>query len=1079
MGASEKNVRLETLIGERDKLRARLDSLLQEAAERVWCYEYHPPIRLDAPLDEQMERFFNGVLVECNEATARLYGAVSTDEVIGRTLIEKNQQHHERIRRLFLSFAKSNYQLVDALSEDLAPDGSRRLYTTNAHATIIDGAMVRVWGRTRDITALLRTRQALDESRTALRDSESMFRALVENLDEVVYSLARDGILEYVSPVIERRFDMHPSDVLGKSIFDLVHPDDRDKFRENFERVLAGNSEALEFRGYDLHGKLHYLRARSSPRVRDGEVVGVDGVVLDLTEAKHAEEAERERWRAHRVLLGNLPGMAYRCSNDSAWTMQIISDGCRALLGYDPRDLVDGAELSYRELIVAEDRDFVRRAIDEAISERRAFTIEYRVHTASGDIKWVWEKGTPVSGEQGDIEALEGLITDITQRKHSAERAHLYNEHLLQVTAVLQQLAVTRDVDDIAAIVSAALRDVSDADGATFVLRDGEMADYAHVVVGDESRRGGRKPLDASLSGHVILTKRPLVIEDMASAPPPRCEEGGAVKSLVIAPVRVEAPIGAVGCWWSRPQKITSEQTQLAQALADAAAVAIENVRSMGELESSRARMQALYDHLPTATLLWRREGEHFVLESFNEKAREMGAGDSLRVGEPASVMSARFPELEPVLARCFERKLSIRREVEALLSREQVPRNLVVHYGYVPQDVVAMHIEDVTAQHQVQQQLKASQRLEAVARLAGGIAHDFNNLLSVIINYAELASMALREADPVRADLDAIMEAGQRAARLTRQLLAFSRKQVQELAVVNVNDIVNGIGAMLTRMLGEDIHIDLVLDEQLGRVEADPAQLEQVLMNLAVNARDAMPRGGTMTIETRNVRLEHGLGEVPAGRYVALSVSDTGVGMDSETREHLFEPFFTTKTIDKGTGLGLSTVYGIVKQSGGGITVESTLGRGSRFDVYLPQADELPLEAPAAPRDSAPMLGRETILLVEDEEGVRRITERILRAAGYRVLVAANGGEALMLCEEHGVEIDLMLTDVVMPRVSGREVAERARGVVPGLPVLYMSGYTDDAIVRHGVGRDTSFLSKPFDAGTLTRKVREVLDKA
>jgi signal transduction histidine kinase/ActR/RegA family two-component response regulator len=381
-----------------------------------------------------------------------------------------------------------------------------------------------------------------------------------------------------------------------------------------------------------------------------------------------------------------------------------------------------------------------------------------------------------------------------------------------------------------------------------------------------------------------------------------------------------------------------------------------------------------------------------------------------------------------------------------------------------------------------LEEQLVIAQRLEAVGRLAGGVAHDFNNLLSVILSYAGFAVDELHESDPVREDIVEIQNAGRRAAALTRQLLAFSRKQILEPQVLSLNRVVTDIESMLRRLLGEDIDIEVHLDAALGSVRADPGQLEQVIMNLAVNARDAMPQGGKLTVETANVELDEGYAErhvaVEPGRFVMLSVVDTGAGMDAETKAHIFDPFFTSKERGKGTGLGLSTVYGIVKQSGGSIWVYSEPGRGSTFEVYLPRVDAPVVDVRRKPA-TALATGSETVLVVEDEPAVCKLVERILRNAGYEVLSATSGGDALLLCEQHRGAIDLLLTDVVMPQMSGRELAERVTTLCPRLEVLYMSGYTDNAIVHHGVlVAGTHFIGKPFAAAELTRKVRDVLDE-
>jgi nitrogen-specific signal transduction histidine kinase/CheY-like chemotaxis protein len=371
--------------------------------------------------------------------------------------------------------------------------------------------------------------------------------------------------------------------------------------------------------------------------------------------------------------------------------------------------------------------------------------------------------------------------------------------------------------------------------------------------------------------------------------------------------------------------------------------------------------------------------------------------------------------------------------------------------------------VHDITERKQLEAQFRQAQKMESVGQLAGGIAHDFNNLLTMINGTAELALAQLKDTDPLRVDLQEIRKAGEMAAALTRQLLAFSRKQIVQAQVMNLNLVV-----MPTR--------------SLGNVKADPGQMEQVIANLAVNARDAMPRGGKLTIEMQDVEFDaeyirqHGV-TVKPGAYVMLAMSDTGIGMDDATRARIFEPFFTTKEPGKGTGLGLSTVYGIVKQTDGFIWVYSEVGLGTSFKIYLPRVAEV---ISAKPRSSgaAPAHGTETILLVEDLEGMRVVARRMLESVGYTVLTANNGEEALRLLDQYKETVHLMLSDVVMPGMSGRDLAEQLRALRPGMKVLYMSGYTDDAVVRHGVLHEgTPFLSKPFTAIDLTRKVREVLD--
>jgi CheY-like chemotaxis protein len=368
---------------------------------------------------------------------------------------------------------------------------------------------------------------------------------------------------------------------------------------------------------------------------------------------------------------------------------------------------------------------------------------------------------------------------------------------------------------------------------------------------------------------------------------------------------------------------------------------------------------------------------------------------------------------------------------------------------------------------------------MEAVGRLSGGIAHDFNNILTAILGTCSLMLRDLAPGIQAREDVEEIRRSAERAASLTRQLLAYSRRQVLRPEVIDLNAVVTEMDRMLRRLIGEDVELVTILGAGLGPVLADPGQIEQVIANLVVNARDAMARGGRLTVETANVTLASGdQPGVEPGPRVMLAISDSGAGMDETVRSHLFEPFFTTKEVGKGTGLGLATVYGIVKQSGGSITVDSAPDRGTTFRVYLPRAAAAAVSAPAAPLTRAPANGPDgagTILLAEDEASVRMLACRTLEAHGYRVLSCADGAEAIRIAENHAGALDVLVSDVVMPGMSGPELARRLLRSRPGLRVLYMSGYTDDAVVREAAATGGGFLQKPFDPDTLERKVYEL----
>jgi PAS domain S-box-containing protein len=421
------------------------------------------------------------------------------------------------------------------------------------------------------------------------------------------------------------------------------------------------------------------------------------------------------------------------------------------------------------------------------------------------------------------------------------------------------------------------------------------------------------------------------------------------------------------------------------------------------------------------------------------------------------------------------------------VLARKQTPRPVLVAGGAVIDEqgrrigaVLALH--DLSAERRLADQLRQSQKMEAVGRLAGGVAHDFNNLLTAIIGYGQLIRSRLDPGAPALRDAEEILRAAERAAVLTRQLLAFSRQQVLQPRALDLNTIVTDMGGLLKRLIRDDVDMQSAPAAGLGRVMADPGQIEQVLMNLVVNARDAMPKGGKLTIETANVELDQAYAasrmDVKPGPYVLLAVTDTGTGMSPEIAARVFEPFFTTKEVGKGTGLGLSTVHGIVKQSGGHIEVYTEPGQGTTFKIYLPREKGAVAVAESRPRETRGDRGGETILLVENEEMVRRVMVESLRLRGYTVIEAENGAAAITICERASQPLDLLITDVVMPLMSGPELVQRLSTLRPELPVLFISGFADRALIHQGLrGAGTAFLQKPFSPDVLARSVREMLD--
>jgi two-component system, cell cycle sensor histidine kinase and response regulator CckA len=523
------------------------------------------------------------------------------------------------------------------------------------------------------------------------------------------------------------------------------------------------------------------------------------------------------------------------------------------------------------------------------------------------------------------------------------------------------------------------------------------------------------------------------------------------------------------------------DDVDIATELGRRAAAALETARLVQSLARSEERYRMLFEASPLP--MWVYDSQTLGFLAVNEAAirhygytRHEFLGMTIKDIRPledvegvlASIQASGGPG-SPMAGTWRHRKK------DGTIIDVEITAGRVIFEGR-PAALVLSH--DVTDRLRLEERLSQSEKMEAIGRLAGGVAHDFNNLLTVISGYAEI--LLSRPETTGAEQLREIAHAAEQAAALTRQLLAFSRRQVLHPVTLELNDIVGGMEPMVRRIIGDDVNVGVRLAPDLPAVEADRAQVERVILNLAANARDAMPHGGRLTIETAAVELDEDYvssrGEGTPGANVLLAVSDTGVGMSEEVRRHLFEPFYTTKAAGAGTGLGLATVFGVVKQSGGSIYVYSEEGRGTTFKIYLPAATGA--AEPAAAADGAAELGTETVMLVEDDESVRNLVQTMLETKGYRVLAAAGADEAERLCTESSCPVDLLLTDVVMPEVNGRVLAERLSERSPSLRILFMSGYSDEAVYRHGeISPNASFIEKPFTDRTLARKVREVLD--
>jgi len=894
------------------------------------------------------------------------------------------------------------------------------------------------------------------EHRRARRAAElatHQLAAIVQSSEDAITSKTLDGIITSWNPAAERLYGWSAAEAIGQPIALIVPPERTGEMAEMMRQLRCGEpinwAETVRIR---KDGQRIDVAVTISPiRNAVGQQIGASTITRDISERKRWE-AERQRQaevlrqseERHRLLIESIPHMVWMTGPDGL--TDFLNQRGAARLGV-PATAVHG--MGWLQLIHPDDREPARLIWEAAFQHGTAYQNEYRVRQADGTLRWYLSQGVPVHGPNGDLEKWVGTWTDIDDRKH-AEQALAASEARFRAVVLDQTEVISR------------LR----GDGTFVFVNDAYCRFFGRTR---EEILGTR--------WHALAHA-----DDIA---------------------QIEARLAEL-----RPdQPIVRIENRMVDARGDVhwlefvnrgyfgTAGELVEIMSVGRDVSDRKRAEQalqLRDRAIQAVaqgiLITEASGDCPIVYASPGFARLTGYPADDVLGGNCRFLQGKATDPEAVaLIReavrqgrpCTVELLNYRKDGTAFWNELSISpvhdaAGQLTHYVGVQ--------TDVTQRRRLEEQYRQAQKMEAIGQLAGGVAHDFNNLLTIINGYSELLLQALHADDPMRRLADQIHKAGERSAGLTRQLLTFSRQQVVAPTVLYLNGILTNLEKMLRRIIGEDVVLDLVLAPNLGAVKVDAGQIEQVIMNLAVNARDAMPQGGTLTIETCNIDLAEAHAQVHAGArlgpHVLLAVRDTGCGMTPEVRARVFEPFFTTKETGKGTGLGLAVVHGIIQQSGGHIAVDSAPGAGTTIHVYLPR-----VQPNGAPRKSNPAMtpaprGSETLLLVEDEEAVRTMTRQVLADCGYQVLEASHGAEALALAAQHTAPIQLLVTDVVMPEVGGRLLAERLVALHPEAKVLYVSGYTDDAVVRHGILHDeVSLLQKPFSPRALAHKVRDVLD--
>jgi PAS domain S-box-containing protein len=876
-------------------------------------------------------------------------------------------------------------------------------------------------------------------------------------------------------------------ELLGRDwITTCTPPRMHDALRSRLARLLKGDLATIENPVVTRSGEERLIEWRNTVlRDDDGRVAGTFSSGTDITDRHQAETQLRLQSAALNAAANAI------VITDRAGAIEWINPAFSELTGYTVAEAVGR---NPRDLVKSDRHDAAFYSnLWNTIRSGQVWHGEIINRRKDGSVYTEEQTITPLRDAEGEISHFIGVKQDVTGRKRADEQ--LRQRVQLSALGAAVGLALA-NAEALAGALQQCAQAVVTHLGAAFariwILNEREGVLELQASAGLYTHLDGphaRVPLGQFKIGRIALNRKPHmtnnVIGDLEVSDQEWARREGMVAFAGHPLVVGGHVVGVMGLFARHP--LPEAITSALASVADHIALGIERHQSADALRTSEERTRfaleaagvGIWDmDLTTGVLRWSE-----ILE----------AQYGLQPGTFGGTFEAFIERIHPDDRQATIDAMNLHRSGESfsLPHRAVWPDGTVrwlsgigrIVAGQEGQRARAVGISlDVTERHTLEEQYQQAQKMEAIGRLAGGVAHDFNNLLTVILGYCDLLLADVDADDPRRLDIGEIHNAGTRAEALTRQLLAFSRRQIIEPKLLDITSIVAGMEAMLGRLIGEDVTVIMRLQPDLAPVKADRGQVEQIIMNLAVNARDAMPHGGSLIIETSDVELDEHYTTthfaVVPGAYVVLTVTDTGIGMTSEVQRRLFEPFFTTKDVGKGTGLGLATVHGIVARSGGTIGVYSELGKGTSFRVYFPRADvrDVVVEQPASVL--RPRRGSQTVLVVEDAEGLRELVKRLLERQGYRVLIAGNADEALQLFAQHA-SIDVLLTDVVMPGASGPELTKELIEQRPGLRVIYMSGYTEDAIVHHGVlNPGIAFLHKPFTADTLGRKIREVLER-
>jgi two-component system, cell cycle sensor histidine kinase and response regulator CckA len=926
------------------------------------------------------------------------------------------------------------------------------------------------------------------ERESAVRESEARTRAMLDAGLDCIVTIDHEGLILEFNPAAERAFGYERADVIGEPMSELLIPlAMREAYSAGFRRFLATGEGPVLGQRIELPA----MRADGTEFPAELSIVRVDvpgdplftAYIRDITERNKRERALLE---SAAIVGSSFDAVAGRTLEGLVTSWNAAAE---RTFGYSADEIIGRSIGILAPPERTDELDVINDRLRRGDSVERFETVRMRKDGTRIEVE---STISPITDATGRLVGVSSISRDITARKRS-EALAAGQVRLLELIAVGTPLAEVLDrlahlVEELSgdALVSIL---VLDRDGLH--LRHGAAPSLPAAFI--EAIDGLALSPNAGSCGPAAYRRETVVARDIATDP--LWSESRALaldnglRACASTPIFASdgTLLASFAMFYREPREPGERDLRLAEMATQIAGVAIERARSEETLRASESRYRDLFEN--ASDMIATVDLDRNITAANSALAEALGyTTDELLHMNLAQVLPPEAQQLALYqLTQKLAEEIGVSTDEHDFVARDGQRVAVEVKTRVIWQDGKPAGVEaiarDVSRRKQLEEQLSHAQKMEAVGQLAGGVAHDFNNMMSGVIGFSELVLARLEEDHPARAQVAQIKRAGERASDMTSQLLAFSRKQVLRPRLLDVNASVTETESLLGRLIGEDIEVVSDLDPRLDTVYADPGQLEQVIVNLVVNARDAMPTGGKLTIKTRNVELDAADAathiDLEPGAYVLLSVSDDGTGMDAQTQARIFEPFFTTKNEGSGTGLGLATVYGIIKQSGGDISVSSEPGRGTTLEIYLPSAltTGVEHEEPAAAAAETPR-GSETVLLVEDEEIVRQLEREVLQENGYTVLEAQDTEHAIRLCGEHPGTIHLLLTDVVMPQMSGRELAEQLAPIRPEMKVLYASGYAEGVITHHGVLEPgTAFLPKPLTPASLTRMVRTVLD--